>query len=218
MNYEFLDTIAIIVLLLIAHLYEYIKSYKLKHRELNTLEFYIYQRDFSNFLSKEEFLQFFDLAEKKIIKSKMSLAVQNSKFDKLYYFALIPKFGSIVLKNNDNIFSYLREGAWIGIVEFTLNYLKNEDNEWLINLECESTDIVTLYEFDKNKLKKFLKYSSKNLQNSILKIWIKYLIMSVSRMNIHMAETYKESKRVIEKDSFGAAPTLALGNLLTYNL
>ena len=208
-----IDIIAITALILTFHLYEFVRYLKLTRRELSTIEQYFYQRDFQDHLTKPEFLELFDIAEKRVISQQtLSLAVQNNRFDKLYYFALIPAVGSITLKNNDKVFSYLREGSWIGIVEFILNYIKNEDSKWLVNIDCDNlTDIITVYEFDKDELKTFLKKTKKSLLNKILLIWIKYLIKSVNRMNIHMAETYKISKQFISNDNFGAEPTLALG-------
>jgi len=188
-----------------------------KEASIDLVEKVIYNRDFKDFLSEEDFIDFIRIGTKRTItKAKEILAVQNTKFDKLYYFAVIPKYQRVTLKSNDTIFSYLKEGAWIGIIEFILNYLDNNDKTWLINLSCESSsDVIIVYEFDKYELKKFLIDGRVNVINSMLLIWMKYLIISVSRINIHLAEAYKSfealpSNRFAKRQSEDNEPDIIL--------
>jgi len=185
--------------------------------ELNKIESVIYNRDFKEFLSESDFLDFIRVGSKKAITSASEiLAQQNTQFDKLYYFAIIPKYEKVILKSDKTVFSYLKEGSWIGIVEFILNCLNNKDSKWLINLACESSsDVIIVYEFDKNLLKQFFNSGNENLVNGLLFIWIKYLIISVTKMNLHLAKAYKSLENVPTSRFNKAVPEREFNNHIT---
>ena len=99
--------------------------YKLKHKliklftsaekiEFDSMEKYIYDRDFRLLFSEEEFKTFISLGQMKITKDCDNLAFEDSHFDKLIYIATIPAYRSVMLKAKNTLISYLHEGAWLG--------------------------------------------------------------------------------------------------------
>jgi hypothetical protein len=82
--------------------------------EFNSMEKYIYDRDFKLLFTEEEFKIFISLGQMKVTKDKDNLALEDSYYDKLIYIATIPAYRSVMLKAKDTLISYLHEGSWLG--------------------------------------------------------------------------------------------------------
>jgi hypothetical protein len=110
---------------------------------------YIKDRDFESF-SQDEFDELFRYSHKKYIKTKdRIITVQNTKFDTIYYFASIPKNAVISIKYKDTLISYVKEGAWLGSIEFITSY-SQENAKWAIDVEIKNNDSeIIYYEWEK---------------------------------------------------------------------
>ncbi len=82
--------------------------------EFNSMEKYIYDRDFKLLFTEDEFKTFISLGQMKVTKDKDNLALEDAHFDKLIYIATIPAYRSVMLKAKDTLISYLHEGSWLG--------------------------------------------------------------------------------------------------------
>jgi hypothetical protein len=78
------------------------------------IEKYVYDRDFKQLFTEEEFKLFISFAELKKIKLKGALAREGTKIDKVIYVATIPEYKSLTLESKNVIISYLHDGAWLG--------------------------------------------------------------------------------------------------------
>jgi hypothetical protein len=99
-----------------------IKLLKKRHT-FTDLQREIYTRDFS-LLTEDEFLNLFENAKIVSTKSHKNLMTIGAKIEKIYYFASVPYPSIIYLKMRNTIISYIKEGSWIGIVEFLI-YINN---------------------------------------------------------------------------------------------
>lgn len=167
---------------------------------LEGLQKYIYDRDFKDLFTEDEFLCLMNLALLKKTVNKKNLAVEGECFDKIIYLATIPSYPSIVLKTKNTVISYLHEGSWLGVVEFILYYDDNQEkmditdnNKWLVSLDIEKDDVeITYYEWDFISMTNLVKYSGDNqIINKLLLVWTKYLTHSVLRLDDHVANTLK---------------------------
>jgi hypothetical protein len=99
-----------------------IRFFKRSHR-FTDLQHEIFSRDFS-MLTEDEFNILFENAKMVSTKSHKNLMTIGAKIEKVYYFASVPYPSIIYLKMKNTIISYIKEGSWIGIVEFLI-YVNN---------------------------------------------------------------------------------------------
>lgn len=115
----------------------------------------LYDRDFKNYFTKEEFDTLFRNCIMRYIRKKNKLfAAEGGPFDKIYYFAFIPKNAFVSLKMNSTLISYIREGSWLGTVEFILQFFDDSQRKWLVEAQIDNiSDVDLVYlEWDKNVL------------------------------------------------------------------
>jgi hypothetical protein len=116
-------------------------------------EKYIYNRDFSTIFTIDEFKELMTNCQIRHIKKKKKLfTAEGGPFDKVYYFAVIPSKAFVTLKTKDTTICYIKECAWIGVVEFITQFFNDSQRRWLIELMVDNitdVDIVWL-EWDKN--------------------------------------------------------------------
>jgi hypothetical protein len=188
-------------LIIYKKLIEYFEFQKMKVREythynnveIEGFEKYIYDRDFKKFMTNKQFLELFNSTDCKILKKTSELAREGSCFDKVFYFAKIPGKKSVVLRNNDITISYLEEGSWIGLIELILYYTDNSLDKWLIDLHFHyDNEDVIIYQWDVMSLINLVNYSKDiELVNSILKVWINYLVYCMKRLDNHIANALR---------------------------
>jgi hypothetical protein len=154
MSYTYIDLWCLLTYALLFNLYKYISKYLSNEKTfihsvtVDDLQ-YVKDRDFST-LSQEEFDDLFRYAHKRNIKTKDKvITVQNTKFDTIYYFAVIPKTAVVSIKYKDTLISYVKEGAWLGSVEFISSY-QQENSKWAIDVEIKNNDTeIIYYEWDR---------------------------------------------------------------------
>jgi len=137
------DTVVYNSLFIIINLYNSIPLFKeLLPVSLTTIEEVCYQRDFKDFLSKREFKYFISHFKKKqSTQDQPQIVNKGTKFEGLIYVSKINKGLEIyITKDNEKVKS-LREGAWLGVVEYMLYHekkMKSDELMWDISANIES--------------------------------------------------------------------------------
>jgi hypothetical protein len=110
---------------------------------------YIRNRDFA-ILSNDEFDELFNNCRKVKTKNKEKILTNSSqRFDKVYYFAYVPKNALITIRYQNTIISYIKEGSWVGIVEFINFFYEKSSVNWIIDVELKNNDQeIIWYEWD----------------------------------------------------------------------
>jgi hypothetical protein len=110
---------------------------------------YIRNRDFS-ILTNDEFDELFSNCRKVKTKNKEKILTNSTqRFDKVYYFAYVPKNALITIRYQNTIISYIKEGSWVGIVEFINFFYEKSAVNWIIDLELKNNDQeIIWYEWD----------------------------------------------------------------------
>jgi hypothetical protein len=202
--------------------YNVVKNLKRNYEDqcvnLSKLENYIYKRDYFLHFSKKNFKTFFDLATIKTCNNLKYLSKQGDPFDSIIFLARVPEFSEIKLENKDVALSYLRQGSWLGIVEFVL-HISSKCENWLIS--CSITDEqnsnkIIYYEWDKTSLTNLFEYSyDYELINSILSIWIKYIVSTVSSLDDHVSAALKAMEG--DDEAQATVQPLCMNNILINN-
>jgi hypothetical protein len=137
------DTVVYNSLFIIINLYNSIPLFKeLLPVSLTTIEEESYQRDFKDFLSRREFKYFISHFKKNESSPEQPQIVnKGTKFEGLIYVAKINKGSEIfIIKDNEKVKS-LREGAWLGVVEYMLYHekkIKSDELMWDVSAIIES--------------------------------------------------------------------------------
>lgn len=143
-----LDTVIYNALFIIINLYNSIPLFReILPVKMTPLEEISYERDFKNFLSRREFIYFFDHFKKITATNDKTVIVNKGMtFDGLVYIARLNSDCEIFLrKDNENLKS-LKEGSWLGIIEYMFhNEMKKSDKSsivWGINVVLETKSVV----------------------------------------------------------------------------
>jgi hypothetical protein len=126
------------------------QNHKIQMKRIVDEEIYIYEREFKKYsITMEEY--------KNILMSGCTIrrsrnkyklfATEGGPFDKVYFFAIIPKDVLVSLTTNKTQICYLRDGAWIGVVEFITQVFDDSQRKWMVGLELSNQtneDIIWL--------------------------------------------------------------------------
>jgi len=83
------------------------------------MENYIYEKDFRNILTRNEFNFLFSSAKSNRLRENSSNIIcdQNENSNKIFYFAIIPLYSHIDMKKNNILINCLTESSWYGVLE-----------------------------------------------------------------------------------------------------
>jgi hypothetical protein len=115
---------------------------------------YIYNREFQNDFTFDEYKNILmkNCSVRRNKKNHKLFTSEKGPFDKIYYFVIVPNKALLTLKHQDIVISYIKEGSWIGVVEFVAQLFDDTHRKWQIGLSVENPteeEIVWL-EWDKD--------------------------------------------------------------------
>jgi hypothetical protein len=145
---QYVESYIILILLALFLSKNFILKLIKKKYKFTDLQKEIYHRDFS-LLTEEEFTNLFENARMISTKSQKHLMTTGDRLDKVYYFAQVPPPSVIHLKMKNTIISYIREGSWIGIVEFLLYINNMYHDKYLVELSIgKNKHEIVYFEWD----------------------------------------------------------------------
>jgi hypothetical protein len=145
---QYVESYIILVLIIFFLTKNFFLNLCRKKHQFTDLQKDIYERDFS-LLTEDEFATLFDKARMVSTRSHRNLITIGEKINKIYYFASVPPPSMIYLKMKHTVISYIKEGCWIGIVEFLLYFNNVYHDKYLVELSIgRNTHDIIYYEWD----------------------------------------------------------------------
>ena len=155
-----------------------------KHNLLNKDENEIYNKFFTSplSLSKEQFKYFFSKGKLSKIKGRFTFIKNNSRFDKIYFFVKISNEFSVQMqRDNYTTVSYVKEGSWIGVINYERECLNETVQKWLMEVKCiNDTAEIWYYEWNVQSIRNIFAYNTDiSCINRLLLLWNQYIASDI---------------------------------------
>jgi len=113
----------------------------------------IYNREFKDIFTYDEFknILMINCEIRRYSNKKKFFFSEGGPFDKVYFFINIPRTVLITIKHKNTSISYLKDGSWIGVVEFMTQVFDDSQRKWLIGLEMENMNEEEIVWMEWNK-------------------------------------------------------------------